>query len=442
MRITIHRGAREVGGSCIEVAAGGKRLILDLGLPLVDEKGQPFEFESRGRDAGELVAAGILPGIGGCYQGEAPQENLLGLIVTHAHQDHYGLSGYLSDQFPVYASKGTAELMEVSRMFLPRIKTSGKINLLSRLPGDSIRYRPVSIGPFTVQAYAVDHAAPDAIAVLVEAEGKRLFYSGDFRSGGRTSYRYTELLADPPRHIDALLMEGTTIGRKTAKYPREEDVELEMTRLLKRADDLVLLFCSSQNLDRLVTACKAARNSGRTFVIDLYTAFILERLKILSKNIPQYHWEQMAVFYLKHHADILVRNGFKEFLFRIKGKGRKIEAEEIQSAPERYLVLARRGYCLKRCIGWARSPSSLLVIWSLWKGYLERDEGTRKLLSDKGIKPIHVHTSGHASPDDLEKLVAAVNPGKLVPVHTFDPEAVARMHPCSVPAEDGVPVCI
>ena len=73
-------------------------------------------------------------------------------------------------------------------MFLPRIKTSGKINLLSRLPGDSIRYRPVSIGPFTVQAYAVDHAAPDAIAVLVEAEGKRLFYSGDFRSGGRTSF--------------------------------------------------------------------------------------------------------------------------------------------------------------------------------------------------------------------------------------------------------------
>ena len=96
-------------------------------------------------------------------------------------------------------------------------------------------------------------------------------------------------------------------------------------------------------------------------------------------------------------------------------------------------------------VGWrrnTRSPSSLLVIWSLWKGYLERDEGTRKLLSDKGIKPIHVHTSGHASPDDLEKLVAAINPGKLVPVHTFDPEAVARMHPCSVPAEDGVPVCI
>ncbi len=67
--------------------------------------------------------------------------------------------------------------------------------------------QPVTIGPFRITPYVVDHSAYDAYALLIEADGRRLFYSGDFRMHGRKSRTMERLLAKPPEAIDALLME-------------------------------------------------------------------------------------------------------------------------------------------------------------------------------------------------------------------------------------------
>lgn len=71
MRVRIHRGAHEIGGSCVEVeAADGCRVLLDLGRPL------------------ENGASAPLPAIPGLTE---PDPTLLGLMVSHPHADHYGL---------------------------------------------------------------------------------------------------------------------------------------------------------------------------------------------------------------------------------------------------------------------------------------------------------------------------------------------------------------
>lgn len=63
--------------------------------------------------------------------------------------------------------------------------------------------------------YLVDHSAVDAYAFLIEAEGKRLFYSGDIRSHGRKGILFDDLIQRPVRDIDVLFLEGTMMRRTT-----------------------------------------------------------------------------------------------------------------------------------------------------------------------------------------------------------------------------------
>ncbi len=157
MRITVHRGSREIGGSCVELATAGARLILDLGLPLVDGSGEPFEFRPDGRSAEQLAADGVLPDVAGVYAHDEP--DVAGVVVSHAHLDHYGLAGYLHADVPVYASEGTAALIRITEGFLGRGPALPHIHVLAKRPGQKNRYEATYIGPFRVQPFAVDHSA-------------------------------------------------------------------------------------------------------------------------------------------------------------------------------------------------------------------------------------------------------------------------------------------
>ena len=74
--VCIHRGAKQIGGTCIEVEQDGARLILDLGLPLDADEATPD----------------LLPMMGGIQQADP---SLLGVVLSHPHQDHYGLMRFL-----------------------------------------------------------------------------------------------------------------------------------------------------------------------------------------------------------------------------------------------------------------------------------------------------------------------------------------------------------
>lgn len=134
---------------------------------------------------------------------------------------------------------------------------------------------PLHLGPFTVTPFLADHSAFDAYSLLVEADGRRLFYTGDIRGHGRKAALFDRLVADPPQ-ADVLLMEGTNVRAASGPTPRrtEADVEDELVETFHATDGLVAVFSSAQNLDRLVTVFRAARRSGRTLVVDLYTATV------------------------------------------------------------------------------------------------------------------------------------------------------------------------
>lgn len=270
MRACIHRGAHEIGGSCVELEHQGQRVLLDLGRPLTAR-------------LDEDVPLPPMPGL------EVDDPSLLGIVVSHGHPDHWGLVPSIGSGVPLYVGKATAQILREAAFFSP---AGADLHATGYLDDR----QPFELGPFTITPYLVDHSAFDAYALLVNAGGRRLFYSGDLRAHGRKARVFEELIAHPPQGIDALLLEGTTIQRRAGgQSPSESEVEERCVDLFGRAEGLVLACYSGQNIDRLVTLYRAARRSGRIFVHDLYTATIA-RASGLPKTIPQADWDGVRVF--------------------------------------------------------------------------------------------------------------------------------------------------
>ena len=144
MRVRIHRGTKEIGGSCTELEAGGERLLLDLGLPLDG-------------DPGDVSVHPAIDGLDG-------QVSLRALILSHGHLDHWGLAYLAGKELPIALGAATHRIFHAAAPFLPR----------SHVPENTLELRdrtPMPFGPFKATPYLVDHSAYDAYALEVEAGG-------------------------------------------------------------------------------------------------------------------------------------------------------------------------------------------------------------------------------------------------------------------------------
>ncbi len=205
MHLTIHRGTKEIGGSCVELKTSNSRLLIDLGMPLVNKKGGPFDSKIlENKSLNELKELKLLPGITGLYKDEVKTTDAI--LISHSHLDHYGFLKYVHSDIPIYMSEGAKQLIKISDIFTPN-----KVGPINAKVVD--KDKRVKIGDFVIIPYLVDHSAFDARAFLIEVEGKRLFYSGDFRGHGRKSILFKDMVNNPPKGIDCLLMEGSMLGR-------------------------------------------------------------------------------------------------------------------------------------------------------------------------------------------------------------------------------------
>lgn len=431
MQITIHRGTQEIGGSCIEVSTAKTRVILDLGMPLVAPWDKSAKLDSRRYGAmgvEELLKEGILPRVPGLYGDDAPAPDAL--ILSHPHQDHYGLVRYLRPGIPVYLSDGARRIIEVSDIFLPAKAGIHEPRVIA--PGV-----PFVVGDITVTPYLMDHSAFGALGLLLEGEGRRIFYSGDFRGHGRKSALFEGLIRRPPARLDALLMEGTTLGRDNQRCATEPELEKELLDLAKAHAGLKLVSVSGQNIDRLVTLYRAARRFGGLLVVDFYTASVLDALGVDSLPRPGAGFSNLRVLYTKSHMVKAARAGRSESFRRFRDS--EITLEELAKAPGKAFLVHRE---LMTAELEAKVPlAGAVYIYSQFKGYME-DESfarTRAFLDRNSIPLVYVHTSGHASPDDLGRFVKALAPKTLIPIHTFHPDRYAAFWPSVTPLMDGQP---
>jgi len=214
MNFQIHRGTKEIGGSCLEVWTKSTRIVVDFGMPLVNpDKTQFNSREINKFSPSVLIEKGVLPSIQSLYNNATNTS----LILSHAHQDHYGLINYLHKDCKIFLGKATQKLIEITNIFTnqdwaisnPQHFESGKT---------------FAVGDIEITPYLMDHSAFDSYAFLIKTNEKSLFYSGDFRIHGRKTKAFDWFSYNVEKNVDYLLLEGTTIGRVDKKFPTENEM--------------------------------------------------------------------------------------------------------------------------------------------------------------------------------------------------------------------------
>ena len=409
MTITIHRGTHEIGGSCVEIRTRQAKILLDLGLPL--------NFDARTEEQQKQIRREALEWA----------QDAGAVFISHYHADHHGLLPDMHRDVAIYATAGTAAMMHVSEAIHGR-GDADYLRHIRILPkgGDDRKFEPIIVGDICVTPYTVDHAAYDACAFLIESEGRRVLYSGDIRRHGVKGSLYHDL----PEKVDCLLLEGTNLATEKECMSEAEICERFKEQFPADADKLHYIWCSGQNIDRIVQIYKAALVCSRKLIVDTYVAYVLETIHRFKSSIPSPlspfdGHDVFRYFCLPAQLKRLEAAGDPDIVRRLKALP-AVDTKDIGRNPGRYVWMIRPSM-LRYMKKYAHVPS--VVVSSIWEGYEKDEPEFMEWVWERGFAKPHIHTSGHADAKSLQSIVRHVNPGVLIPIHTTVPERFLTLFP-------------
>lgn len=407
MKIVIHRGTHEIGGSCVEITSGNNRIVLDIGLPL--------EKLPDGKNS-------LRPNVAGLYP-DSPGTSPDAVFVSHPHLDHYGFLPEIRPEMPIYIGEAAAKLLKLTSIF-------ARGNYEVKNPIYLKNCKPVKVGVFTVTPYLMDHSAYDSYAFVVTDGSKTLIYSGDFRDHGRKAKLFQAFLRQVPKNPDILLMEGTTLPAPDSTLSShslytENDVEEKLTALSRESNKPILILSSGQNIDRLVSFYKAARHSGRILAIDVYVANVLNELYPGTKlPHPSRIFKDLRVYFPNYLTTRLCDSERGHLVYPFKHY--KITSEQMSHDKGKMMILTRPSLLpeLKKMDFLDKAE----LVYSQWKGYLKEEsmENFLEFSEKKNMKLHIIHSGGHAFQQTLQKMVSSIKPKLLIPIHTQNPEFFDR----------------
>lgn len=427
--ITVHRGTDAIGGSCIEISTLSGRLILDHGMPLMADGGGDLDPQDLDKPSMEN---GILRNIPGLYDAKSDIP-IVGVVLSHAHPDHYGLLNFVHPSIPVWMSEESLAMIKVANIFLSQ---QLRMPELAARCSTFTNGSPFSLGKFIINPLLIDHSAFGASSLLIEVAGKRILYSGDIRAHGRKQYTF-ETLPERVGHIDCMLMEGTTLGGKHQDgYNTETEVEEGFLQHFA-SDGATFVMASGSNIDRTVSLYRASKRANKMLVLDLYQYYLLCQCKAFSKGLPPHDGDHLRVFFFDQQRKRLEELGMYDFLR--EASPREIDAGGIIRDAKRMVIRLGLGM-MGKLADKMNHQQSMRFIYSMWQGYLSKGEKGKKFAAMPrafGHEWEHVHTSGHAWREDLQSLVKKIQPDKLVPIHTLQGDKFAEYFDNVVRVGDG-----
>ena len=379
MNIIFHRGGKEIGGNCIEIQSNNEKILIDVGKSITNTD------------------------LKDCIEKYSSYD---GVLLSHSHIDHYGLLNRISKDTKVFCSAATKDILDVNHIFLTQDKFDVDYCIFES-------YKQFRIGSFEITPFLQDHSAFDSHGFIIKVEEKIIVYTGDFRNHGRKPHIYRKLMnLIKDENVNLLITEGTTLNREYDKIKTEDEIVDDLILAISKRNGLVMVCFSPQNIDRLVSIYKATRKTEKTFVIDIYTAYLLGKLSNYS-NIPNAQFRNIAVYYPINQVKKLLNMKMNYVLSDFTK--RRIFLDKIKANPQKYIIMVRPSL-----IEELKELEPSLLIYSMWKGYL-KNKDMKKMSEwciDKGAQFEIIHTSGHTSVDFFVDYVEKIDPELLKIIHT------------------------
>ena len=194
---------------------------------------------------------------------EERKKDLLGIFITHAHEDHIGAISELWPRLkvPVYATRFAKQLLETRRLSEPG---APKVELREIKPG-----KRVTIGPFELEFVPVAHSIPESNAVAIRTEHGLVLHTGDWKlddtpvAGDSTSPEAFTALGD--EGILALICDSTNVLRE-GRSPSESEVSATLHKLIENAPHRVAVTTFASNVARIRAVAEAAQACGRQVI--------------------------------------------------------------------------------------------------------------------------------------------------------------------------------
>ena len=413
MKITIHRGANQIGGCITEIATNTTRILIDFGLNLPNNEGK------------------IEDNLATTAQVEKLTHAVDAIIYTHYHGDHVGLFNLVPKRVKQYIGCTALEVMKAKQTYINKSNDAEILELFSTYKSGKafVINNDMRITPFFVS-----HSACDANMLLIEADGKRILHTGDFRDHGYLGKGLKKVIEKYIGQVDFLITEGTMLSRGSEKVATEKELMTLISNIMKQKK-YIFVQCSSTDMERLATFHKA-NPKGRLFVCDTYQADILNIFSLAYKRHSSlFNFDDIATFPKDNLLTEMVSKGFCA-LIRVngsKGKYAKFIEKSIREIP----------------------TSEQCLIYSMWSGYVAEGKHQKSEYIDfrKRFSSVaDIHTSGHASKDCLTEVCSLTNPtSAIIPIHceqsceyknlSISPELKSKIitHSCFV---DGVNIDI
>ena len=330
---------------------------------------------------------------------ENERHNIRGMVITHAHEDHFGaiLDLWPKLKVPVYCTAFTAGLLETKRQ---TDFDSYEVPVNVFKAGDSFE-----IGSFNIEALAVAHSIPEPVSLAIKTKLGTVIHTGDWKIDPEPSLgavtdekRFREL---GEQGILALVCDSTNALRDGVS-PTEHDVGKSLANIISEAEGRVAITTFSSNVGRILSIALAAKEAGRKVLLVgrsmKRSVAVAEELGYLEGLDPFVDEDEFG--YIQRDKLVMILTG---------------------SQGEQRAALAKLSRDEMHTLSLAAGDTVIYSSRSI-PGNEKAIIDTQNRLIDRGVRIITdhdalVHVSGHPRRNELLKMYDWVKPEILVPVH-------------------------
>ncbi|HEX8526793.1 ribonuclease J [Allosphingosinicella sp.] len=390
-------GSGEIGMNVNLYGCDGKWIMVDLGMTFADPAYPGVEL--------------VLPDLTFI---EERRDDLLGVVLTHGHEDHIGAIPYLADDLgvPLWATPFTAGLIR-EKLQEEGLERQVKVNIID-IGGT------MQIGPFGFRFVPLAHSIPEGNALLIDTPYGKIFHTGDWKLdefpqlGDPADAAALTRVGD--EGILALVCDSTNVFQEEASGS-EEQVRLGLDRVIGEAEGRVLVTTFASNAARLSTLGKVAQDTGRQVCV---AGRSLDRILRVARSVG----------YLTDFPETI------DFETAMSLPRRDVMIIGTGGQGENRAALARIAFDQHRI---KLSEGDLVVFSSKQIPGNEIAIGRiQNELAARGIRMItdrqaNVHVSGHPGRPELAAMYGWIRPEIIVPVHgemrhMAEHERFARSH--------------